>query len=135
MPITYAFDPRHPILRTVWKGEIRAADLRAFWTEMLEDARALSLQRSLADLRHAELALTGEELDAAIRDIALPRLEGRRWRTAILVGHPAQFGTARQFSVFADSFSEDAIFHDEAEALAWLLEPFQRPDPPRDPRA
>jgi hypothetical protein len=40
--------------------------------------------------------------------------------TAILVGSASQYGTARQYHVFADSYSGDSIFSDEFSALEWL---------------
>ena len=120
MPISYSIDTVHRIVRTVWTDAVTVADLRSHWLRYLDDAVVMALRRTLTDLRAADLQFSGEELYEVIRDVVLPRLEGIGWKTAILVAQPDQFGVSRQYQVFAQ-YSEDAIFHDEARALAWLL--------------
>ena len=120
MPISYSIDTVHRIVRTVWTDTVTVADLRSHWLRYLDDAVVMALRRTLTDLRAADLQFSGEELYEVIRDVVVPRLEGIGWKTAILVAQPDQFGVSRQYQVFAQ-YSEDAIFHDEARALAWLL--------------
>jgi hypothetical protein len=122
MPISYSIDTRHRIVRTVWTGAVTGADIRSHWLTYLDDAVVMALRRTLSDLRSADLQFSGEELYELIRDVVLPRLEGVGWKTAILVAQPDQFGASRQYQVFAQ-YSRDAIFYDEARALAWLLAP------------
>lgn len=120
MPISYTIDYEHRIVRTVWTGDVTAADVRAHWLVYLEDPLVMALRRTLTDLRTANLKFSGEELYELIRDVVVPRLEGVGWKTAILVAHPEQFGVSRQYQVFA-RYSEDSIFHDEERAMRWLL--------------
>ena len=47
-------------------------------------------------------------------------LQGKDWKSALLVEGPRQFGLTRQYQVFAESYSKDAIFHDADSALEWL---------------
>ena len=82
---------------------------------------AMSCRRTLADIGDAEIAFTGPELRTLVRTIAEPRLAGRAWTTAVVVGAPVQLGVARQYQVFAENYSTDAVFEDVDEALAWLL--------------
>ena len=119
MPISYTIDYSHRIVRTVWSGDVTAADVRAHWLVYLDDPLVMALRRTLTDLRSAQLKFSGEELYELIRDVVVPRLEGVGWKTAILVARPDQFGVSRQYQVFA-RYSEDSIFHDEARALDWL---------------
>ncbi|MCC6707715.1 MAG: hypothetical protein IT492_09155 [Gammaproteobacteria bacterium] len=120
MPISYTIDDTHHIVRTVWSGDVTAADVRAHWLVFLDDPLVMALRRTLTDLRGAQLKFSGDELYELIRDVVLPRLGDVGWKTAILVAQPEQFGVSRQYQVFA-RYSEDSIFHDEAPALAWLL--------------
>jgi hypothetical protein len=60
-------------------------------------------------------------LDTLIRSIVLPVLQGRDWKTAIVVENPAKFGASRQYQFFAERYSRDAIFYDLEKARNWLL--------------
>jgi hypothetical protein len=121
MPITYTIAPADGHLTETWTGRVTIDVLRDYWRVMLADPEAMRLRATLVDLRRAELALTGDELDDAIRDVALPMLQGRDWRTALVVADPIQFGVSRQYQVFASRYSNDAIFTDIDAARAWLL--------------
>ena len=121
MPISYSIDYENRIVRTVWAGDVTAADVRAHWTRYLDDPVVMALRRTLSDLRTANLLFSGEELYELIRDVVLPQLDGVGWKTAILVAEPAQFGASRQYQVFAGIYSHDTIFHDAERALAWLV--------------
>jgi hypothetical protein len=122
MPISYSIDNEHRIVRTVWTGEITVADIRNHWLRYLDDAVVMALRRTLTDLRAADVKVSGEEMYELIRDVVVPRLDGVGWKTAILVAQPDQFGVSRQYQAFAH-YSQDAIFHDEDRALAWLRAP------------
>lgn len=121
MPVSYTIDYENRIVRTVWTGDVTAADVRAHWLRYLDDPVVMALRRTLADLRNANPLFSGEELYELIRDVVLPELEGVGWKTAIVVAEPAQFGASRQYQVFAEIYSRDSIFHDADRALAWLL--------------
>ncbi len=85
MPISYSIDSEHRIVRTVWTGEITAADIRNHWLHYLDDAVVMALRRTLTDLRAADVKVSGEEIYELIRDVVVPRLDGVGWKTAILV--------------------------------------------------
>lgn len=121
MPISYTVDREQRILFSTWIGKITADDLRRHWATAFADPEALAIGRSLADVREASPALTGDEMAELVREIAAPRLAGRTWTVALLVAKPAQYGVSRQYQVFAEQFSRDSIFYDRDEAVRWLL--------------
>lgn len=121
MPITYIVDPDHRFIVETWTGSVGREDLRKHWRVYLADAEVLDIRRTLVDLREAAIQFTGEEMDALIAAVVLPKLEGRTWKTAIVVDCPVQFGVSRQYQVFAERYSTDSIFSDPQSAVAWLL--------------
>ena len=134
MPITYVVDhPRNIIVET-WRGAIGADDLASYWRDYLADLDVMNCRRTLVDLRDARISFTGSELSTLVREVVLPALRGRRWATAILVAAPEQYGTSRQYQVFAECYSTDFIFSDWDDAERWLVQ--QNPDwtPPPNTR-
>ena len=121
MPINYSIDKAKGIISEVWTGEVTAIDLAAHWTQLLADADALAIRRTLVDLRNCEIVFSGDQLFDLIRTVAEPALNGRDWRSALLVGGSVHFGVSRQYQSFAQMYSKDAIFHDKDAALKWLL--------------
>jgi hypothetical protein len=121
MPITYTIDPEKKLITEVWDGEISDKCLAAYWREYLADPAVLAIRRTLVDLRHANILFSGADLDFLIRSIVLPVLKDRDWKTAIVVENSTQFGVSRQYHVFADCYSKDAIFHNLEDAQSWLL--------------
>ena len=97
-----------------------ATDLADHWKRLLVDPDALAIRRTLVDLRNCELAFSGEQLFNLVRTLVEPALNGRDWRSALLVGGSVHFGVSRQYQSFAEMYSKDAIFHDEDAALKWL---------------
>jgi hypothetical protein len=122
MSITYVVDHSQHIILETWSGTVLAADLAAHWRVYLEDADVMGCRRTLVDLRDARIAFTGRELSVLVQTMVLPVLAGRKWATAILVADPAQYGTSRQYQVFAGAYSRDAIFSDWHAAQSWLLQ-------------
>jgi hypothetical protein len=120
MPITYAIDRDAKLITETWAGQIRRDDVAEYWRRFLSDPEVMEIRCTLADLRQAEFCITGAELDALVRGIIIPALDGRDWRTALVVGGPVQFGVSRQYQVFAERFSRNAIFRSIEEARAWL---------------
>lgn len=120
MPIGYRIDRELGIVVTTWAGKITAATAETHYQAMLRDEEALSCGKSLADLREANLELTGFEFKEVITKTVLPNLGSRRWVSAILVQKPYQFGVARQYDAFASTYSFNSIFYDYDEALNWL---------------
>lgn len=121
MPITYATDCEKKLITEVWTGEITAECVAAYWKRYLDDPEVLAIRRTLVDLRQANILFTGSDLQTLIQNIVLPVLKGRDWKTAIVVEGPIQYGVSRQYQVFADIYSTDAIFYDIEEALHWLM--------------
>src|SRR5688572_16077788 len=113
MPIDYSIDKSNGIILEVWTGEVSSPVLAAYWKRLLCDAEALSIRRTLVDLRHCDIQFSGEQLFDLICTVVKPMLSGRNWRTALLVGKSLQYGVSRQYQSFAEIYSEDAIFHDE----------------------
>ena len=122
MPIQYRIDRERNVIFETWTGEVAAADLGAYWKHYLEDEEVLALRRTLVDMRGCTILFNGRELAGLVDSIALPVLQGRTWTTALVVDQPVQFGVGRQYNVFAESFSNDAIFQDPGSALDWLTQ-------------
>jgi hypothetical protein len=123
MPIQYRIDRAAGIIEETWSGTITIGDLREYWRGYLADPEVLALRRTIADLREADIAFTGGELDALVQTLVIPILGDREWKTAIVVSRPAQFGVGRQYQVYAEQYSHDAIFDDPHKAKAWLSAP------------
>jgi hypothetical protein len=120
MPITYTIDAGRDVIFERWSGEVSADVLESYWRDLLSDTAALECRRTVVDLRGSQIAFNGSELRQLVRTVAVPLLDGRAWTTALVVDAPVSFGIARQYQVFADSYSSDAIFDDEDAAVAWL---------------
>lgn len=121
MPITYEIDHQQRIIYESWSGDIHAADLERHWSVYLRDAQVLATRRTLVDLRSSTIHFTGQDLDRLVDTVAVPLVGNAGWKTAIVVDRPVQFGVSRQYQVFANAYSKDAIFRDPAEALTWLV--------------
>jgi hypothetical protein len=121
MPLTYAVDPALKIVFETWTGTVTAADLRASWERMMSDPEAQACGRHLADVRQATFVLTGAELDAAVRDVLLPRIRIHPSYSAMVAGDPVAYGTGRQFDVFVEAGAQMEVFTDYDAALEWLL--------------
>ncbi len=121
MPISYSIDHLRQLVLVSWTGDITARHVRAHWKKMLADPEALAAGRSLADLRNCNFLLSGSELSSLVEEVAVPRLEGRKWKTALVIARSGQYGVSRQYHVFAERFSTDAIFEDYDKALDWIL--------------
>jgi hypothetical protein len=120
MPITYSIDPCHKQITEVWAGEIWAVDLRSYWQQYLKDPGVMALRRTIVDMREATIRFNGAELDELIHEIVVPALNGRDWKTAIVVREPHHFGVSRQYQVFAERYSRDSIFNSMEAARTWL---------------
>src|SRR3954470_9909303 len=127
MPITYEVDPEQNLIYERWSGYVNARALGEHWHQYLVDPAVIACRRTLVDLRDAHIDFTGSELRHLVRTLVEPVLAGRAWTTALLVGRPSQRGSAHQYQVYAESYSEDAIFEDEDEALTWLREQPRHP--------
>jgi hypothetical protein len=123
MPIQYRIDRAAGIIEETWSGTITIGDLREYWRGYLADPEVLALRRTVADLREADIAFTGRELDMLVQSLVIPVLGDLGWKTALVVGRPVQFGVGRQYQVFAERYSHDAIFDDPDMAKVWLSAP------------
>lgn len=122
MPISYSIDSQRHLIFEVWAGVVSASDLAEYWRAYLADPEVLAIRRTLVDLRDSQLAFSGRDLADLVTTIVTPVLKGRTWTTAIVVTESVQFGVSRQYQVFAESYSHDAIFYDYDLALQWLLQ-------------
>jgi hypothetical protein len=121
MPINYVIDRERGFILETWTGLITRNDLENYWVEYLKDPEVLRLRRTLADIRAAKIEFNGSDLMALIKKVVIPKLGDLKWKTAILVDDPVQFGVARQYGALADLYSRDQIFKDRDTALSWLL--------------
>jgi hypothetical protein len=114
-------DREKKLITEVWTGEVQSQDLAAYWKSYLEDPDVMAIRRTLVDLRQAEILFNGFDLDMLVKRIVLPALNGRDWKTAIVVEKSFQYGLSRQYQVFAERYSKDAIFYNSEEARQWLM--------------
>ena len=122
MPIMYVLDRSRNIIIETWTGRVSAVDLAAYWRIYLADPDVIRCRRTLVDLRHATILFTGAELAALVRTIVLPALQDKKWVSALLIERAAQYGTSRQYQVFAEHYSSDSIFSDWNPAIDWLIQ-------------
>jgi len=120
MPITYSIDPQQGVIFEKWSGDVLASDLGSYWRSYLADPEVIAIRKTVVDLRDSNPRFTGAELADLINTIVLPVLAGREWVTAIVVGKPVHVGVSRQYQVFAERYSRDAIFEEPEQALAWV---------------
>jgi hypothetical protein len=121
MPISYHIDDKAAVIFENWTGDVHSKDLKDYWNVYLRTPEVLAIRRTLVDLRESNICFTGEELCRLIESVALPLLNGMDWKTAIIVQKATQYGFSRQYQVFAELYSNDAIFYKLDEALHWLL--------------
>lgn len=121
MTIEYTIDHERKVVFEMWQGVLTRSDVASYWRRLLADPEVLVIRRSLVDLRNATIEFTGAELASMVKAIVIPMLDGKTWKAAILIEKPVQFGVSRQYHVFAESYSEDAIFEDPEAAMSWLL--------------
>jgi hypothetical protein len=107
VPIAYNTDLDKKFITETWSGEVTAENLATYWKRL--------------DLREARIQFDGSELKTLIQELVLPALNGRDWKTALVVDRPRQFGVSRQYQVYADRYSHDAIFYDLEKARDWLI--------------
>lgn len=120
MPISYIIDYDKNLIYETWSGEVSAGNLEIYWKQYLADPAVLKIRRTIVDLRTCNIGFHGADFSLLIETIIVPALKGRKWRTAIVVLEPAQFGVSRQYQVFAATYSRDSIFASVADAEKWI---------------
>jgi hypothetical protein len=121
MTIEYTIDHERKVILETWLGAVTASELANYWRHILADPEILAIRRTLVDLRNASTEFTGAELASMVESIVIPALGGRSWKSALLIEKPVQLGVSRQYHVFAETYSQDAVFHDPEAAMRWLL--------------
>jgi hypothetical protein len=120
MGITYEVDASKGVVFERWLGAIAGPDIVDHWMLLATDKEAMACGRSVADIRECALQVSGEELRYLVTFVLGPVLEGRHWKTAVLVREPVQFGMAREYQTLAGVFKEDAVFTDLPAACQWV---------------
>ena len=120
MPISYAIDREKRCIHETWTGMITAKDLGDYWRHILADPVVMVIRRTIVDLRECRILFSGEQLAELVEGIVLPLLDGKNWRTAIVIGDRAQYEISRQYHVLAESYSRDSIFSTPEAAMAWM---------------
>jgi hypothetical protein len=120
MPISYSIDREHRCIHETWTGLITAKDLGDYWRHILTDPVVMVIRRTIVDLRQCRILFSGEQLAELVEGIVLPLLNGKNWRTAIVVGDLVQYEVTRQYHVLAESYSRDSVFSTTEAAMTWL---------------
>jgi hypothetical protein len=121
MPLDRTIDHERCFLRGTWSGVVTGADLASAVDSLLADPQAWALGRSLNDMRAAELHLHSTDINTTLLGSIAPRFGERKWRMALLVATPLQYGVCRQFLALTSSHFAGEVFYDESAALTWLL--------------
>jgi hypothetical protein len=121
LAISYQVDSALGIVLECWEGDINAQDLEAHWRLLTNDSVAMACKGSLADISRCSIQFSTDELRRLIRQIVAPAIQGRAWKSAVLVAEPVQHGVARQYGALTEVQNELVIFTDPALARAWLL--------------
>jgi hypothetical protein len=120
MPISYSIDDSNRCIRETWTGMITASDLGAYWRHYLADPIVMTIRRTVVDLRACRILFSGEQLADLVESIVLPLLNGRDWKTALVVTDPLQYEITRQYHMLAESYSRDSVFGTPEAAMEWL---------------
>jgi hypothetical protein len=120
MPISYSIDREHRCIHETWTGMITAKDLGDYWQRILTDPVVMVIRRTIVDLRESRILFNGEQLAELVERIVLPLLNGKNWRTAIVIGDPVQYEVSRQYHVLAESYSRDCVFSTPEAAMTWM---------------
>jgi hypothetical protein len=120
MPISYSIDREHRCIHETWTGMITAKDLGDYWKRILADPVVMVIRRTIVDLRGSRILFSGEQLAELVEGVVLPLLNGKNWRTAIVVGDLVQYEVSRQYHALAESYSRDAMFSTKEAALTWM---------------
>lgn len=120
MPISYSVDREHRCIHETWTGMITATDLGDYWQHFLADPVVMVIRRTIVDLRECRILFSGEQLADLVERIVLPILNGKSWRTAIIVGDLDQKEISRQYHVLAESYSRDSVFSTPEDAMTWM---------------
>lgn len=121
MVLVRTIDHERSFLHGRWSGVVVAADIIAAVDSLLADPEAWALGRSLTDMRAADLDLHPADINDTLLGSIAPHFGQRKWRMALLVKTPLQFGICRQFLALTSSNFAGEVFYEEAAALTWLL--------------
>ena len=120
MPISYSIDRENRCIYETWTGMITAADLGDYWRRYLADPVVMVIRRTIVDLRPCRILFSGEQLAELVESVVVPQLNGKSWRTAIVIGDPMQNEITRQYHVLAESYSRDSVFQTPEAAMEWM---------------
>ena len=120
MPFSYTIDHENRCVYETWTGEITAKDLADFWRRFLADPVVLAIRRTIVDLRACRLLFNREQLTDLVENIVLPVMNGKTWKSAIVIADSIQFEVTRQYHVLAESYSRDSVFSTPEAAMAWM---------------
>ena len=122
MPISYTVDAERRVVFERWSGSVTAKDISDYWHTLTHDRHALSIRRSLADLRGMEIRFSEVDFFFLIRTVALPGLGNFKWTAAIVADRNAVRALRRQVQIYMQTFSRSMKFSDRDAALEWVLE-------------
>lgn len=119
MPVSYSIDMRHPVVYTVFSGDVSDADFVEHLRLLHADARFNPSMAELVDLREVtEVSLSPEMISSSAR-WALHSPFARR---AVVAPSHFLFGLSRMYESYRGELgeSEFKVFRTLAPALTWL---------------
>jgi hypothetical protein len=122
MPTTVKLDRATGIRVTTGSGVVGGQDLIDLYQQIISDPELANATRSLIDLREASLeGLSSADVRAAVNLPQLPRQA--ETRMAIVATTAVAYGMSRMYAMMQENSrpGEAQVFHEYADALAWLL--------------
>jgi hypothetical protein len=122
MPTTVTLDRATGIRVATGSGVVRGRDFVDLYQKIIADPELANATRSLIDLREASLEeLSSADVRAAVNLPQLPRQA--ETRMAIVATTAVAYGMSRMYAMMQENSrpGEAQVFHEYADALAWLL--------------
>ena len=121
MKLTVRFDAAANLRVQTLSGDVTAGDLRAALTELYEKPEIHPDQRSIWDLREANVRGMSAADVQQIADPVSGSWAGRGVpRNALVASEDLVFGLSRMYEARLGGGGETRVFRDMSEALSWL---------------
>src|SRR3954469_11338168 len=103
MPVTHSIDPRHPLVYTVFSGEVTDDDFAEHTRRLLADTRFESSMPELVDLRDVtRVKLSGDTIPLSARSL----LHAPQAKRAVVAPTDFLYGLARMYQAYRSKAGE-----------------------------
>lgn len=116
MAVRHKVMPQHPLLVSVWRGNVTFADCLSHNSAIRADPAFDPDMRQISDARDATSALTADQ----VRAIARINAFGPKSRRAVIISDQVMHAVTRMYEAQVDESGEIAIFPTVEDGLRWL---------------